>query len=277
MPIKRPLNSSKNSAATRLSVKLENHLRSYATAAAAAGVGILALAQPANAEIIYTPANIRINHNTVLDLNNDGIADFTFTGYRNQHVEAGVVRNTYFDSSNGALSILGVGTANQVGGANLYAAALHAGEQIGSSAKFPGPNRIVKAHDINSSSFELYGRGPWAGSKFLGVRNRYLGLKFTIDGQTHFGWARLNVKIVVGAFIQATITGYAYEGAANTPIQAGKTMGTNNVGNLNSPGSKYHGADLGVLACGASGVELWRRKDNAACGEIWRRDQDAIR
>jgi hypothetical protein len=49
--------------------------------AVAAGVGMLALAQPSEAKIVYTPANAQIG-GTVgklnLDLNNDGITDFEF-------------------------------------------------------------------------------------------------------------------------------------------------------------------------------------------------------
>src|SRR4029077_3677693 len=53
----------------------------YALAASAAGVGMLALAQPSQAKIVYTPANIQINVGgglVYLDLNNDGVNDFQF-------------------------------------------------------------------------------------------------------------------------------------------------------------------------------------------------------
>jgi hypothetical protein len=39
---------------------LHQHLHVYALAASAAGVSMLALAQPGEAEIIYTPANVSI-------------------------------------------------------------------------------------------------------------------------------------------------------------------------------------------------------------------------
>lgn len=60
-------------------------LNSYVLAAAAAGVGMLAAANPGNAKIVYTPSNIPINVNGALvnlDLNHDGINDFQFAaGY----------------------------------------------------------------------------------------------------------------------------------------------------------------------------------------------------
>ena len=53
-----------------------HQLNMYAVAAGAAGVGMLALAQPAEAKIVYTPANTPIRFVVNLDLNNDGLPDF---------------------------------------------------------------------------------------------------------------------------------------------------------------------------------------------------------
>ena len=62
-----------------LSESVHNQLNMYALAATAAGVGMLALAPPAGARIVYTPAHLVIGRNTSrdLDLNHDGIADFS--------------------------------------------------------------------------------------------------------------------------------------------------------------------------------------------------------
>jgi hypothetical protein len=58
---------------------VHQQLNMYALAASAAGVSLLALAQPAEGRIVYTPANIKITENGGLisfDLNHDGIPDF---------------------------------------------------------------------------------------------------------------------------------------------------------------------------------------------------------
>ena len=61
-----------------VSAHLEKHLKSYALMAAAAGAGLLGSATDANAQIIYTPTKITLLNGTVnIDLNNDGITDFT--------------------------------------------------------------------------------------------------------------------------------------------------------------------------------------------------------
>jgi len=62
--------------------------------------------------------------------------------------------------------------------------------------------RIVSAG--NGSQFHS---GEWAYAT-----NRKLGLKFSIQGETHHGWARLSVYVVKGRpYVRSTLTGYAYE------------------------------------------------------------------
>jgi hypothetical protein len=65
--------------AADLSASVHHQLNMYVLAASAAGVGMLALAQAANAKIIYTPAHhvIRKNGHLNIDLNHDGAPDFT--------------------------------------------------------------------------------------------------------------------------------------------------------------------------------------------------------
>jgi hypothetical protein len=61
-----------------LSGSVRKQLNSYALAASAAGVGLLALTQPADAKIVYAKTHHRIlvNIHYNLDLNHDGITDF---------------------------------------------------------------------------------------------------------------------------------------------------------------------------------------------------------
>ena len=69
--------------------------------------------------------------------------------------------------------------------------------------------------------------GLWVG-KGNSVRNRYLGLKFVIDGKVHYGWARLNVTLGHHrqyGDVSGTLTGYAYETIPNKAITTGKTKG----------------------------------------------------
>jgi hypothetical protein len=67
--------------AKALTDSVDYRVRLYCAAASAAGVSILALAQPADAEVVVTEANLPFNylHSVSLDLNKDGIADFRFS------------------------------------------------------------------------------------------------------------------------------------------------------------------------------------------------------
>jgi hypothetical protein len=193
---------------------------------------MLVLAVPASAKIVYTPDDQLVPHgfpgNLPLDLNHDGIADFVFSNFYSS------------TSSTLDLSIAPVSSSNEIfstggGGRSVFAAAMPAGVPIGPDGKF---SRRRGAGMANGEDLNGVCQGPW-----VHAHNRYLGLKFVINGETHFGWARLNVNCVYPHAIQAVLTGYAYETVANQPIVSGETAGAE------------VGADqgaLGTLALGAA-------------------------
>jgi len=111
--------------------------------------------------------------------------------------------------------------------------------------------------------------------QWLNTKSRYLGLQFLIDGQVHYGWARLSTKSSQGSRIVALLTGYAYEMEPNKPIIAGDTGGiadeaaNDNLQPQFIPASGVPPKDLltstpslGALACGAPGLAIWRREDS---------------
>lgn len=237
-------------------------LNMYALAASAAGVGVLSLVQPAQAKVVFTPAHEVIGHNGVynLDLNHDGTVDFLIQEWDNGG----------FSSSNALLADAAVG--NGVLGRGHRAMALTSGASIGPSQNFiaGGNNGEVMVSVTHfTTGGTSYVHGSWAN-----VRNRYLGLKFKIDGETHYGWARVSVERQAFHFT-ATLTGYAYETIPNQAIKAGQktgdarassvipnlpspdsVKGTASVGNsLNTP--RYR--SLGELALGAQDVPAMRR------------------
>jgi hypothetical protein len=210
-----------------LSQLTHNQLNMYAFAAGAAGVGLLALDVPAEGRVVYTPDNqtIRPNVGFPLDLNHDGITDFVFSNY--------------FSSASSFLNlaIAPVNPSNEIfstggGGVPVFAAALPAGKKIGPDGKF----QKVKSYSDEMATERC--RGPW-----VHAREKYLGLKFIIEGEVHFGWARLNVNC--GSPIKATLTGYAYETDADEPIVAGDTTGAE---------ASVEAGTLGNLALGAAAI-----------------------
>jgi hypothetical protein len=239
---------------TNLPESLHHQLNAYALAATAAGVSALALAQPAEAKIVYTPAHVKIGFGGVqiycLDLNHDGICDFRI---------ANRVSAQSSSASVGVRSTSGVSNPNRVVvGARLNAVALFPGAYIGPKRRFWLPTDLVFEDTHSGSSTHLF--GYWAN-----VRNRYVGLKFKYGGKTHYGWARLNVKAGPRLEITALLTGYAYEMIPNKAIIAGRTKGSDDASveesnaALAMPAPKP--ATLGMLALGAPGLSIWRREE----------------
>ena len=260
----------------RLNLSLDKGLMTYAVAASAAGVGMLALAQPANAKIIYTPAHRNIGAKTLLDLNHDGIADFKLSLIRTSHcvggcTTTGMHHGTAFASSNVKLSVYGAAAKNQIFGGVQSASALPAGVRVGPHGKFPGGNVMAEANAINGTN--QYYKGGWAGALGGGgVLHHYLGLKFVIKGKIHFGWARLNVVMSHGATVQATLTGFAYETVPNTPITTGKTKGLR--AGAAPPDSAFlarpvaQPTTLGMLATGTPALSIWRKQPDPSLSAL---------
>jgi len=244
-----------------LSGPLQQRLNSYALAAGAAGVGVLAMTQPAGAKIVYTPTHkvITFTHAVALDLNHDGKTDFTFH-------ETFITTTSVGEDHSVILSVLPAHQKNEIWGKARHASALPAGVRVGPKGQFSVSKKTMA---VDYYADGTGGSGTCAGL-WNNVKNRYLGLKFTINGTTHFGWARLNVTCTTmygNHIVTGVLTGYAYETTPNKPIVTGKTKGPSDEGNpepsssaaLTVPASRP--ATLGMLAMGAPGLSIWRREE----------------
>jgi hypothetical protein len=243
----------KNRPAAQLDACLEKSLRAYAAAASAAGVSLLALAQPADAKIVYTHANIEIAQGKMLslDLNHDGVVDFSFS-------------NRIYNRDNpfrfGSLKIVPSGGNGILGSASV----LRSGVSVGPKGQFKASKQLMAYIRYScATSTCYYNKGDWKD-----ITRGYLGLKFFIDGQTHYGWARLNVTVNRDG-VYALLTGYAYETIANKAIITGKTKG-NDVevsARRDDPvildKEKPKPASLGLLARGRAALDVWRKRDPA--------------
>jgi hypothetical protein len=238
--------------AVPLSAGLEKSLGAYAYAAAAASVGLLGLARPAQARVIYTHAHTTIPLNggpVALDLNRDGQTDFSLSL---RTVSTTDSRKLLADVAPGNQSnaVWGRGTfsTSRAGFAGEFAAALRRGFII-------GPNNAYfqrgKSGLIGFARGYFPSQGTLTGGQWFQTKHRYLGLQFLIEGQVHYGWARLDVP-AVGSDI--TLTGYAYETIPNKPIVAGQTKGADIVDETPQPiRQTTPPATLGRLALGSWG------------------------
>lgn len=228
-----------------LSRPLQQQLNMYSLAASAAGVSVLALSPSSEARIVYTPAHrvIKAHTSYLLDLNHDKKIDFTISNSATCATD-----ECFYDLlQKPAAGNSGMNVFNGY----VLASALKRGSRIGPGRHFSDQTGAMVG--IDSAYPFNYVFGQW-----VNVQRRYLGLRFKIKGQTHYGWARLNVRVVLPPHpaITAVLTGYAYETVPSKSIIAGKTKGPD-VTTVSS-------ASLGHLAAGASAIPSWRVKRTVA-------------
>jgi len=221
----------------------QQRLNSYALMAAAAGVGAVALTQPVQAKIVYTPTHHVIGKNGryKLDLNHDKITDITL-------VETYGCNTDYCYGRLSAIPAGGNGVEGKKGFLSIpYAYALNHGALVGPKQPFSG--QLMASDNMGTL-------GQW-----LNVTNGYLGLQFKIKGKTHYGWARLSVTDK-NTVITATLTGYAFETIANKAIVAGQTKGPDQDKSAEQANASPTGdpTTLGLLAMGSPGLSIWRRE-----------------
>jgi len=199
---------------------LENKLKTYSALA----TGVIAIGVNADAQVIYTDVNPDITQTTIgsyqLNLNNDTAVDF--------HID----RLTYVSGSNNIDHVI-------VDGANSNELLTNM-QPISSSssyilAKALNTNNLIDSNETIWESFGfmnaqgIYSGNPVNLGNWQGVTDKYLGLRFKIAGQWHYGWARLDVDATATSF---TIKDYAYESTPNKKILAGQTVATINENNL---------------------------------------------
>ena len=221
----------------------DHRLSMYALAASMAGVGVLALAQPAEGKIIYTKTDKVVGPGGTLpiDLNHDGISDFTL-----KNTSGGTTEGYGWDR----LFAMPARQKNAIWGHTVagfgFASALSANSWVGPKGQFlPGSGSMAISTASGDRDHPASSRGPWCN-----VTNRYLGLEFVIKGKAHFGWARLNVTCS-GLAVNGTLTGYAYETVADKGILTGKEHGNDE--GAAATLSSGRSAKLGQLARGSTG------------------------
>jgi hypothetical protein len=236
----------------KLSDSLHRELTSYVLAAGAAGVSVLALAPPCEGQIVYTPAHEFIDRNgmMLIDLNHDGITDV-------------MVREVFWTygvngdfPGNSVQAVTRKGSGIRWRSQSRSAFPMVRGSEIGSTFRFRSGAEVM----IEATNFGVYYGGSWSEN----ATDRFLGIRFRIGEETHYGWARLSVRLGTPKHgIGVLLTGYAYEAQPDTPIRAGDTGDrdaldpTGEV--FSSPKPEAKQAGLGVLALGVHGRAFFRR------------------
>ena len=262
---------------------LQRRLSGYALAASAAGVALLACSVPAGAVPVCKNLAVTLagTDTYALDPASQRFAPFNIAHtFDNISSLTSYFWNRGFLTPNSAHAVELLGT-------NGFPAALASGASIGPDGHF----------GRGKSSGMLFSFGPLNGGtkkhhqgNFRFGQTNYFGFRFSISGEDHYGWVRLKVTFGRGFDGTATfihVRGYGYETTANTAIRAGQCSSETSLSVLPiSNGNRIRGAgpetqrngsiasvareisrnprsaSLGLLALGAWGLRLWRRKED---------------
>ncbi len=285
--------SETNSARWKTPRELPEHLRQrlngYALAAGAAGVAILACSVPVDAAPVCKKLHIDLVGTGTYALNpaHQRVPPFNIAEtYNNVSSLLGGSWNRGFFIPNwaGAMPLLG---------ASNLPADVRSGASIGPRGNFAkGPSYgMLFTYGIGKGTVNHH-----KGNLQFGQFN-YIGFKFGVAGESHYGWVRMNVTFEAradGKMGTMHIREYGYETAPKTAIHAGQCSATGQAseptaepnhsatampkttskpqrrGVISSiqrpipPALRVPTTDasmLGLLALGAPGLSIWRRED----------------
>jgi hypothetical protein len=175
--------------------------------------GFVAISPLADAQIIYTDVNpdsvLTGTESLLLDINNDGVFDYKITqGYLK------IDTVNYFANWFSALNdnqVFSAGVTSMGSSWHYVPMPLNFWDDM----KPVGYNRVWK----KGGRLSFSGNNPWMySSLWRGLKDKYAGLKFKINGEYYFGWARMDVD---SSSKSLTLKDYAYYDEAEKPIRAG--------------------------------------------------------
>ncbi len=198
------------------------HGNLFATLAAITLVSV-AFNVPSEAKIVYTSVSTTLtgSGHIKIDLNHDGIKDFDIQSavsliYCGGHEIHGVVT-------------VKPTTGDGVVASGTHAAALASGIQVGPTQSFFSNYQSLMTNFLftRGCGHLPYRYGNWcSGTTFYSCSGAgYLGLRFLVNGQMHYGWAYVTVKGGVSG-LSVTLKSFAYETIAGRGITTGQTSGT---------------------------------------------------
>jgi len=173
--------------------------------------GAVVSAAGAQAQVVYTDVNPDYSHDAPqnngfavypLDLNNDQTIDFVIAS--RDTVTTATVRYTLAAP---------YGAGNAVAGENPagydYALALDINSMVDSTLNWIAATNTM-AYNVDSAN-------PY-NENWNGVTDKYLGLKFVVGANTHYGWARLDSYAIGDSIV---LKDYAFEATPNVGIMTG--------------------------------------------------------
>jgi len=199
---------------------LQNKLKTYSSVAA----GVL-VASSAGAQIVYTDINpdttmIGIPNSFDIDFNGDMTPEFQLKMYYSSATTMTFAR-VYPQSS-----------LNEVM-ATSYVDVLNLNNTISAGQSFYNAGSVVEIDDWELDMLELYTGtttttwGKWGGTN----TDKYIGVKFNLSGNTHYGWIRVDADLSQTSSNNWSITikDFAYQSTPDSSILAGDKGYTTNL------------------------------------------------
>lgn len=181
-----------------LDENLQKRIRNYSLTSAA----ILAVAGTANAQVWGNDVNVTLTSGQSLSITFNGNTRFII-----RHQPSGSYHQYLISEQTVSAQWISRGAGR--------AKALNSGYLVRSNAPSGWANSNNRFADKNTSS------GFATGNSFFGT-DKYIGVRFKISGQYHYGWILINVT--GNAVSGITVKSYAFDETPNTSISANGTL-----------------------------------------------------
>ena len=178
-----------------------------------------------NSQIVYTDIpDVTIDSTSapfLIDFDNNSVPEITLSV---QSVNGSATYAGLPITYQGALATGNLGSSVALAGASgsgssssgFQIAALNADDPISANQAFGSSSNNVLAADVLVDA-GFAGTFPYQFGPFLGATDKFIGASFTINGEVHYGWVRLDVSVDATTI---TIKDFAYNACANGPINA---------------------------------------------------------
>ena len=184
-------------------------------------LSVLAVPTRSEAKIVYTPVDVTVNSGHIkIDVNHDGVKDFdiqaAFSG-----VACGIGHGVH-----GVVTVTPTAGDGVVVTGGTWAAALGTGVSVSPQFTFYKYQSLM-TNFLLSRGCGSYRNGNWcSGYAYSCSKTAYLGLKFLVNGQTHYAWAYVTISGSLRSGLSVRLRGFAYETIAGHAITTGQTSGT---------------------------------------------------
>jgi hypothetical protein len=209
-------------------IDTRSKLKSYSVAAGSLMISGVAAAQ----NLQYTDVNpdVILDKNSGpfdMDFNNDQTPDMTFevvlSNGSGSATYMGIPFTYVYNVEQAAVTPAALGGVQGqiVGSSSTFGVtALNSGDAIAAANNFGSQQATLGVKgSVSVPAFNInYAINQ---GEFLGVSQKFLGMKFSAGASIHYGWVRLSLDTLDPAGIKLTIHDYAYNGDADQPINAG--------------------------------------------------------